>query len=145
LVVLLGQAVAAGSLSDADAAAARRVTQEYVDAWLANDPARVMATLTPDAVILPSGLAAIAGERNIRSFWWPSNGPRTTVTAMQLDVDEVIGDGAVAIVRGRGLLRYRTDADARETTVTSWFINVVARQADGRWLIARRAWSDRRP
>jgi uncharacterized protein (TIGR02246 family) len=133
------------ALSELDIAAVRASTQEYCDAWLANDANRVMRTLTSDAVLLPSGLAVIAGERDIRGFWWPANGPRTTVASMDLQVDGIVGDGTVAVVRGRGKLSYRTEPNPQMNTIESWFLNVVVRQADGRWLIAQRAWSDRRP
>ena len=58
----------AAAVPASEAAAVREVTQEYRNAWLANDPARVMATLTPDAILLPSGMAPIDGAAAIRQF-----------------------------------------------------------------------------
>src|ERR1051325_8790852 len=57
------------TLSPSDVDAVRRVTQAYRDAWLANDPERVMSTLLGDAVLLPSGLGPIEGHDAIRRFW----------------------------------------------------------------------------
>lgn len=141
-VSLAGSAVATG-LSAADTAALRAITQEYRDAWLANDPERVMATLTSGAVLLPSGLPPIAGHASIRRFWWPEAAPATRVTAMELQIEEVDGRDDLAIVRGRGTLTF-TIGTSPSTSIRSTFVNVVRRQADGRWLIARRMWSDLR-
>ena len=128
-------------------AAVEFATQEYVSAWLANDPQRVMATLHPDAVLLPSGLPPVTGTTDIQRFWFPSTGPATRVTAMALTIEDVRIDGDLAVVSGRGTLTYTTVANgiaSEPRTLRSWFVNVLRRQADDRWLIARRAWSDLR-
>jgi len=127
-------------------AGAVAVTQAYRDAWLANDSERVMATLTRDAVLLPSGLEPIAGEAAIRKFWWPGGGLATTVTAMEQTVDDVSGSCGVAIVRGHGSLTFRIRQDGKEElrTQRSTFLNFVRRQPDGSWRITHRMWSDLR-
>jgi uncharacterized protein (TIGR02246 family) len=128
--------------------AIREANQRYRDAWLTNDAAAVMSTLAPGAVILPSGMAAIAGEAAIRAFWFPSTGPATTVTAMDLEVDDILEADDVAVVRGTGTLSFTMafqDGRTQSATQRSWYVNVLQRQSDGRWLIASRAWSDLRP
>ena len=134
----------AADLPPADAAAVRAVTQEYRDAWLANDAARVMATLTPGAILLPSGLSPIEGQAAIRRFWFPTNGPSTTVIAMELVIEEVSGSGDLAFVRGHGALTFETTGADAPTSLRSTFLNILRRQPDGRWLIDRRMWSDLR-
>ena len=129
-------------LANADRQAAIRTTREYRDAWLANDPERVMATLDANAVLLPSGMNPIEGAVAIRKFWF-GPGPSTTVTAMEQEISRVTGGGDVAVVRGAGSLTFRI-GDTAPVTQHSWFINVLRRQRDGRWLIVERAWSDRR-
>lgn len=149
-IALLATSLALGAISEnglstADEAAVRAVTLRYRDAWLANDPEQVMATLTHDAVLMPSGMPAIAGEAAIRRFWFPSGGPRTEVTGLELAIDEVRGSGTLAVVRGTGRLTYvmtYPDGRVRQAAQRSWFVNVAERQDDGRWLIARRMWSD---
>ncbi len=32
-------------------------------------------------MLLPPGRLPLKGEREIRAFWWPSDGSRTTITA----------------------------------------------------------------
>src|SRR5689334_11799901 len=144
LMVFLSATVSAADLPSSDAAAVRAATQEYRNAWLANDAGRVMATLTPDAIILPSGLAPIEGQDAIRRFWFPTTGPATTVTAMELTIDEVNGSGDLAVVRGRGTLTFKTAGSDASTSLRSTFLNILRRRPDGRWLIARRMWSDLR-
>src|SRR5215218_279360 len=78
-----------------DRAAAEAATQAYRAAWLSNDPQRIMATLTPDAVLYPSSLPPIAGSDAIRTFWFPSSSA-TRVVAMELNVDSVHVDGDTA-------------------------------------------------
>ena len=133
---------ASPQLSDTDREAVIRVSREYRDAWLANDSGRIMATLAPEAVLLPSGMTPIEGTAAIRKFWFGS-GPATTVTAMEQAVDRVTGAADVAVVRGQGTLTYRI-GDNAPVTQHSWFINVLRRQRNGRWLIVERGWSDRR-
>lgn len=105
-----------------------------------------MATLSPDAVLIPSGLEPISGAAAIRAFWWPSGGPAATITAIEQAIDEVTGTGDVAIVRGHGSLTFTLRRDGREETRSqrSTFLNVVRRQPGGQWLITHRMWSDRK-
>jgi ketosteroid isomerase-like protein len=150
VVLAIGAVRAAASgpprLSTADRSAAEAATLAYRDAWLANSPAAVMATLTPDAVLLPSGMEPIAGEIAIRAFWFPADGPATTVTAMEQTVDGVEGSGDVAVVRGHGSLTFSIRGDGRDAVRSqgSTFVNVLRRQPDGSWKIAIRMWSDLR-
>ncbi len=147
--VVCGQSASAhpsAMLSPEARSAASAATLAYRDAWLSNAPERVMATLTPDAVLLPSGMEPIAGAAAIRAFWWPADGPATTITAMEQTIDEITGEGDLAIVRGHGSLTFTMRQGGRETTRTqrSTFLNVVRRQADGSWKMTHRMWSDRK-
>lgn len=141
-MTLSSPVVPTSQLSNADREAVIRVTREYRDAWLANDAERVLATLDPEAVLLPSSMNPIEGAAAIRTFWF-GPGPPTTVTAMEQEVSRVTGAGDVAVVRGQGSLTFRI-GDNAPVTQHSWFLNVLRRQRDGRWLIVERAWSDRR-
>src|SRR5690349_5827013 len=85
----------------ADAEAIREVHAEYRRAWLANDSEGVLRLFTPDAVLVPHhGLPAVVGVEAIRAFWF-APGPRTTITRLDLDLDEVSVSGSTAVVRGR--------------------------------------------
>ena len=147
MILIAGQA--APPLTFGDRAAAEAATQAYREAWLSNDPQRIMATLTPDAVLYPSTLPPIAGSDAIRKFWFfwfPSSSP-TRVVAMELSIDRVHVDGDTAVTSGMGSLTFvvttkGVDGDPR--TQRSWHVNVLRRQRDGSWLIWKRMWGDLR-
>jgi uncharacterized protein (TIGR02246 family) len=131
----------------ADRAEVEQATLAYRDAWLTNDAERVMATITTDAVIYPSTLPPIAGAERIRQFWFSAAGPPTRVTDMQLTIEEVTIEGDMAIVSGQGSLTFVTTTNGLASaprSQRSWHVNVLRRQADGRWRIWRRLWGDTR-
>ena len=132
------------TFSAEDDSAVRALEEAYRQGWLANDSAAVMATLSPNAVLMPAGVEPLIGDAAIRSFWWPADGSQTTIEAYTIEVDEVTGSGDLAYVRGRGSLEFTYLSPAGETTrLTSEAVHlsVAERQADGTWRIARRAWS----
>lgn len=71
IILIAGQAAPPMTLGDR--AAAEAATQRYREAWLSNDPRRIMATLTPDAALYPSTLPPIVGGDAIRKFCFPSS------------------------------------------------------------------------
>jgi uncharacterized protein (TIGR02246 family) len=135
---------AARPMTFGDRAQAEAATRAYRDAWLSNNADRVMATLAPDAIIYPSGLAPISGVNAIRAFWFPA-GTTTRVVAMELTIDEVHVDGDIAITSGTGSLTFvltTKDGAQPARTQKSWHVNILKRQADGSWRIWRRMWGD---
>jgi uncharacterized protein (TIGR02246 family) len=127
-----------------DEAAVRELEERYRSAWLANDSAAVMATLTDDAVLMPGGEEPLTEGPAIRAFWWPDDGSATTITAYDIAVREVAGSGDLAYLRGEGALAFTytsADGEARELTSRAAHLSVARRDADGQWRIARRAWS----
>ena len=143
LTLFAGQAAPAASR---DRAAVEAATQAYRDAWLSNDPERVMATLTPDAVLYPSTLPPVAGSGAIRAFWFPSSSA-TRVVGMELQIDRVHVDGNTAVTSGLGSLTFVVITNGVESpphTQRSWHVNVLRRQPDGSWRIWQRMWGDLR-
>ena len=135
---------AAAGITAEDEAAVRALEERYRTAWLANDSAGVMATLADDAVLMPAGVEPLATDSAIRSFWWPADGSRTTITGYELTLEEVRGDGDLAFVRGRGALAFTyTSPSGEESRLTSRAVHlsVARRDASGEWKIARRVWS----
>jgi uncharacterized protein (TIGR02246 family) len=144
-IIIAGQA-APPPLTLGDRAAAEAATHRYREAWLSNDPQRIMATLTPDAVLYPTTLPPIAGGDAIRKFWFPSSSS-TRVVAMELSIDSVHVDGDTAVTSGMGSLTFvvtTKSVDAEPRTQRSWHVNVLRRQRDGSWLIWKRMWGDLR-
>ena len=134
-------------LTAADSTALRALDQAYVEAWLADDTAAVLATLAPDAVLMPPGAPPLATADAIQAFWWPRDGSRTRITRYTTTIDEIAGTPDLAYMRGTGRLTFvyqkdtlRLEQMSRNTTLT-----LLARGADGRWLIHRRMWGPAAP
>ncbi len=145
-VLFIGSTTAqAQPLSASDEDAVRASIRSYQEAWLKGDPSAIMGTLAEHAVLLPSGLAPIVGGRAIRAFWWPPDSPPTKVIAMDLQVDDVVGQGGMAYAWGRGSLTFSYVQDGKEklVSVQSTFLNVLLKEADGRWRTTCRMWSDK--
>ena len=132
-------------LSTNDRSAIADNLQLYRNAWLKGDANAVMATLAENAVLLPSGLPPIVGDEAIRAFWWPPDSPPTKVLAMELAIEETAGQAGLAYAWGRGSLTFSYQQDGQEKTVSteSTFLNVLRKQADGKWKTTCRMWSDR--
>jgi ketosteroid isomerase-like protein len=135
------------TLTTADSAALRAVDQAYVEAWLADDTAAVLATLTSDAVLMPAGVGPLATPKAIRDFWWPRDGSRTRVTQYTTTIDEIAGTQDLAYMRGTGRLSfiYEKDTLRLEQTNQTMTLTVLVRAADGRWRINRRMWGQMHP
>jgi uncharacterized protein (TIGR02246 family) len=134
-------------LTAADSTALRAVDQAYVEAWLADDTAAVLATLTPDAVLMPTGVRPLATPDAIREFWWPDDGSRTRVTRYTTTIDEIGGTQELAYMRGTGRLSfvYEKDTLRLQQTNQNMTLTLLARADDGRWRIRRRMWGPMGP
>ena len=130
-------------VAPADAEAIKAADQAYATAWLTGDPGQVMATLTEDAVIVPSGIPAIDGADEIRNFWWPADSPPTTVTGFTLVQQEAGGSGAFGFVRGSFSLEFEYDANTFSNSGD--YISLLRRLPDGSWRIFYRLWNDHPP
>jgi uncharacterized protein (TIGR02246 family) len=129
-------------LSDEERAAVAAADRAYADAWLANDADSIMATLSRDVVIFPSGMEAIEGREAIRAFWFPPDSPATTVSKYDLDQAEVDGSADLAYVRGSFTLAFDYDGESYESEGT--YLSLLRREGNGDWRIARRTWNDHR-
>ena len=128
-------------LSANDLAAIQQAHFAYRDAWRANDPDAVMASLTADAVLMPHhGAPVVAGADAIRQFWFPPDSPPATVTTFDTTVDEVSGSGDVGYLRGTFSLSF--EFGGQTYTNGGNFMEIARKQADGDWLISHRIWND---
>ena len=99
-----------------------------------------MATLLDDAVVVPSGMAPLAGHDAIRQWWFPPDSPPTLVQRYDLDQDEIGGSGSLAFVRGSFTLAFEYDGAAYESEGT--YFSILRRNASGDWRISHRTWND---
>jgi uncharacterized protein (TIGR02246 family) len=134
-------------LLPADDAKVRAVEAAYAAAWVKNDPAAILATLWPDAVLMPAGRAPIRGVEEIRRFWWPPGGPRTTVTVFDSRVAQIGGSRATAWVVGTYRFDFWWESGGKRTERRNRgnTLMVFRKSEAGEWRISHRMWSDLPP
>ena len=136
------------TLSEKDAAAVRGVIEAYRTAWLRGDAKGVLATLTPDAVLLPAhGAKPVIGTEAITKYWWPRGGPPTTITKLDVTVDQLGGDCQIAHAHGHDDVGWTVQENGATKTYghPGTYLNVLKRQADGSWRISHHMWDDGTP
>lgn len=134
-------------LSPADDVKVRAVEAAYATAWVKNDPAAILATLWPDAVLIPPGRAPVRGVEEIRRFWWPPGGPRTTVTAFDSLAAQVGGSGATAWALSTYRFDFWWESGGKKTERRNRgnALMIFRRSDAGEWRISHRMWSDLPP
>ena len=131
------------ALAPADDTAIRAVIERYRLAWLRNDEAGVLGTFAADAVIMPHhGGPPTAGLAAIRSYWF-SPGPKTTITAFDMTIDEIYRDGSMAFVRGHTFVRWtvETAGGLERWSNSGTFVNVMVAR-DRVWKTRLQMWDD---
>ena len=129
-----------------DERAVRAVDSAYVDAWLRDDTAGVLATLAPDAVLMPAGQHPLMSVAEIRGFWWPQDGSHTKILTFSRQLDEVGGQGDIAWTRGTDTLTFTYGKGAAAPTPQgsrSMTLAVLRRERGGNWRISRMMWATR--
>ena len=126
------------SLSSSDATAVRAVVEDYRRAWLREDAAGVMRTLTQSSVLLPAhGAEPVVGIDKIKEYWWPKDGPETKILQLDISVDQAEGDGCLAFVRGTDTVAWSTLEAGKMTRIRhkGRYLNVMKKMPDGTWRI----------
>jgi len=136
---------AAERLTSADEAAIKGTIGAYRTAWLANDTQGVLKTFTEDAVLQPAhGAAAVVGIKEIEKYWFTPGGPPTTITELNITVDQVGGSGSVAFARGADSVGWTVieDGKTRHYSHAGTYLNVMKKLPDGSWRIQVHMWDD---
>jgi len=120
------------SLTEAETASIRAVSDEFTKNMVAGDFAAVTKLYTEDANVMPPGGPSAAGRPAIEAFM--AAFPK--VTEMTFDLNEVDGRGDLAYVRGAYRMTMEIPGAPGPVTDEGKFIEIRRREADGRWLIA---------
>jgi len=125
--------------AQAEAAIKKLSIDDWCKAEGARDLAAKMRLLTTDAVLLPPGGQSVVGHPAIRAWHeaaWKGNTYQCSGTVDEL---QVLGEWGFARGTFSGVLTPTSGgAPARDS---GKFINVVRRQSDGTWKLARVIWN----
>jgi uncharacterized protein (TIGR02246 family) len=129
-------------LTAADSSGVAAVRDRYVQAWLADDTAAVLALFEPGGMVLPPGQRAIVGHDAIRDYWWPRDGSTTKILAFRWTPLELRGEGSLAVVRGESIVswEYAKGGTATRDSSVSVNVTVLERSPDAGWRIAWQMW-----
>jgi uncharacterized protein (TIGR02246 family) len=133
------------ALTPADEKAIRATIEAYRSAWLANDPKGVLNTFTRDAVLMPAhGAPAIEGIAAIEKYWFTPGGPPTVITKLDITVDQIGGNAALAFARGLDTVAWTVTQDGatRRHSHPGTYLNVMKKLPDGSWRIQVHMWDD---
>ena len=129
----------------ADVAAIKATIEAYRKAWLANDSKAVLATFTDDAVLLPAhGSPPVVGISAIEKYWFAPGGPPTTVTGLDITVEQVDGNQTLAFARGEDKVSWTVtqNGQTRRHFHPGTYLNVMKKLPDGSWRIQAHMWDD---
>jgi uncharacterized protein (TIGR02246 family) len=134
-----------GELTVEDVKAIKATIEAYRTAWLANDRDDVLKTFTSDAVVLPAhGAPAIVGITEVDRYWFAPGGPPTTITKLDITVDQVSGNQTLAFARGTDTVAWTVtqEGTTRRRSHPGTYLNVMKRLPDGSWRIQVHMWDD---
>ncbi len=132
-------------LTSDDEKAIRATIEAYRTAWLANDSKGVLKTFTDDAVLQPAhGTPAVVGIVAIERYWFTPGGPPTTITELDITVDQVSGNRTLAFARGLDRVAWTvTEGGVRRRHFhPGTYLNVMKKLLDGSWRIQVHMWDD---
>ena len=133
------------TLSAKDTAAIRAVIEAYRTSWLRGDARGVLATLAPDAVLLPAhGAPPVVGTAAITAYWWPPQAPAFEITKLDITIEGIQGDCRIASVYGHDDVAWTMMENGvkKPHGHPGTYLNVLTKMPDGSWRIARHMWDD---
>ena len=125
----------AGALSDEDVAAIRTTHGAIWQATLAGSLEATLEFYTEDAVLIMGGTVIEGREaykENLKAL-----SKVLTVTSVKLTIAEIDGRYDLAFVRGTSSTTMRREGIPEPIQRTGKFIEILRKQDDGSWLIAR--------
>lgn len=123
-----------------DLRAIEQLVERFIDAFNDGDVEVLRSSYTDDALVIPPGQASIRGRDAIIDQLWSPTFAAFDVDA-ELPIEEVQAEHAWGFVRGTYALRL-VPADGGDTIVEEGrYIDVVRKDAEGAWKIARAIWN----
>ena len=132
-------------LNPRDVSAIKATIEAYRTSWLANDAKGVLQTFTQDAVLLPArGAPAVIGKEALEKYWFTPGGPPTTITRLDITVDQVEGNGTMAFARGVDNVGWTIteNGKVRRHYHPGTYLNVMRKLPDASWRIQVHMWDD---
>lgn len=121
-----------GTLSAADHASIRALTDRFVQLMLAGNFDGVVTLYTENGILMPPHHAAVQGRAALRTFL----GSFPRISGFSATVHEIDGRADLAYVRGSFSMTVRPDGAPGPITDKGKFLEIRRRQADGSWLLA---------
>jgi uncharacterized protein (TIGR02246 family) len=119
-----------------DVPAIRAAYRGFVAADTSGDVERQLSYLTEDAVFMPPGVPTVHSKDALRRRWAARQ--RTEVLdEFRVDLDEVVVSGNWAYTRGTYVERSHARDGRTSFEERGRHLDILRRQPDGRWLIAR--------
>lgn len=128
-----------------DEKAIKATIEAYRAAWLANNAQGVLKTFSDDAVLMPAhGQPAVEGLAGIEKYWFAPGGPPTTITKLDITVDQISGSGNLAFARGLDIVAWTVTESGRTRRHfhPGTYLNVMKKLSDGSWRIQVHMWDD---
>jgi ketosteroid isomerase-like protein len=118
-----------------------KALEEYRTAWLANDEARVMKTLTEDAILMPANSKkTIEGSKAIREYWWPAGSP-FSIDEFDQPLLEIVSCGDLGYTRGTSRVAWTsTNNGVQSKSESTTDFLAVLKKDKGSWRISRLIW-----
>ncbi len=132
-------------LTAADRDAIKQVKDSYRKAWLAGDAEGVRRLFAAEAVLMPHhGVAPVVGLKPITDFWWPANSPKTVITRLEVPIEDISGDGRMALARGRSEVAWTVEDQGKVTSYANagTYLTALRKLPDGSWKITHHMWDD---
>ena len=118
-----------------------------IEANMALDTEKLLVLRTDDVVYLVPGRAPLAGQSAVRKYLEEIRGQLANwdVLAYEENWQEVQVVGDFAFEWGTVNIRARQEGETRESAAVRNVVQVLRRQPDGEWKIARAAWNIQSP
>ncbi len=126
----------AGALSDEDVAAIKTAHDAILQATLAGSLEATLEFYTEDAILIMEGIV-VEGREAYKGILKALSGRSPTVTAADITIAEIDGRIDLAFVRGTSSTTMKREGEPEPIQRTGKFIEIMRKQDDGSWLIAR--------